>query len=115
MDTAISVCLESFISAQKFSILKQMKKTFARYISSNKDSNELLFYLLQGLVRENVNLQRLRNGDVEPSRAIIAHDDFLAKAKEHNIHDVRDFLESKQFVQGNFRYYKDRKEILYEL
>merc|ERR1719402_463849 len=45
VNMAIRVMLESFIDTQKFSVMRTMKKTFARYLAFKRDNNELLFFL----------------------------------------------------------------------
>ncbi|KAI7872822.1 MCM2/3/5 family-domain-containing protein [Spinellus fusiger] len=42
VDTAIAVALDSFISAQKFSMMKALRKRFSRYMTHLKDQDELL-------------------------------------------------------------------------
>jgi hypothetical protein len=43
---AVRVLLTSFISTQKFSVMRNMQKTFSKYISHNRDHNDLLFFIL---------------------------------------------------------------------
>ena len=51
VNMAIRVMLESFIDTQKFSVMRTMKKNFARYLSFKKDNNELLVFLLRQLLQ----------------------------------------------------------------
>uniref|UniRef100_A0A673Z3C1 DNA replication licensing factor MCM2 n=1 Tax=Salmo trutta TaxID=8032 RepID=A0A673Z3C1_SALTR len=62
VNMAIRVMLESFIDTQKFSVMRSMKKTFARYLAFRKDNNELLLFILKQLVSEQVAYQRNRYG-----------------------------------------------------
>nr|KAF6423020.1 minichromosome maintenance complex component 2 [Rousettus aegyptiacus] len=62
VNMAIRVMLESFIDTQKFSVMRGMRKTFARYLSFRRDNNELLLFILKQLVAEQVMYQRNRFG-----------------------------------------------------
>ena len=46
------VTLEAFVSTQKHSVTKSMKRTFKSYLSYKKDNNELLLHLLNNLAKE---------------------------------------------------------------
>ena len=52
VDMAIRMTLESFIQAQKFSVMRSLRRGFQRYITYKKDNNELLLFMLQGLVKD---------------------------------------------------------------
>jgi DNA replication licensing factor MCM2 len=41
--------LESFIDTQKYSVMKTMKRNFARYLTFKRDNNELLLFILRQL------------------------------------------------------------------
>merc|ERR1719228_1720398 len=45
VNMAIRVMLESFIDTQKYSVMKNMKKNFTRYLSYKRDNNELLLFI----------------------------------------------------------------------
>merc|ERR1712048_122710 len=45
VNMAMRVMLESFIDTQKYSVMKAMKKNFARYLSYKRDNNELLLFI----------------------------------------------------------------------
>ena len=49
---AIRVMLESFIQAQKFSVMRSMRRSFRKYIVHQKDHNVFLMHILHDLVRE---------------------------------------------------------------
>lgn len=54
VDVAISVMLDSFIQSQKFSVAKQLRKKFNRYITFREDSFGLLISVIDRLYREKV-------------------------------------------------------------
>ena len=60
VNMAMRVMLESFIDTQKFSVMKSMRRNFARYLSYKKDNNELLLFMLRGLSNETATYMRNR-------------------------------------------------------
>jgi DNA replication licensing factor MCM2 len=54
IDLAIKIMLESFLQSQKYSISKNMRKKFGRYLTIQEDHNQLLITLLNRLVKDKV-------------------------------------------------------------
>lgn len=52
IDFAIAMMLNSFISTQKFSVMRSLTKHFSKYLSHKKDNFELLLFALNQLVKE---------------------------------------------------------------
>jgi len=110
VNMAIRVMLESFIDTQKFSVMRNMKKTFARYLSFKKDNNELLLFVLKQLVRDQITYHKNRYRS-EPSLIEIQEDDFNDRARQVDIHNLHTFYESDIFVTNRFKFDKQRKVI----
>ena len=120
VNMAITVMLDSFISAQKFSVSRQMKKKFFKFTSGQKEPNELLLYVLHGLLRETVHFQKLQleqNIDSEPmTEARISVDDFETRARELQITEIgQPFYTSNEFRSNGFKLAADGTEILKKL
>ncbi|KAL7746617.1 MCM DNA helicase complex subunit [Sorochytrium milnesiophthora] len=115
IDMAIRVTLESFISAQKFSVMRQLRKSFAKYIHYMRDNDELLYFVLSDLLRDHVRLYQLKNRGVMPSRIELDAEEFEAKARELNIHNVRPFFSSPLFRNNNFALDAARRKIVKSL
>ena len=45
VDVAIRTLLESFIQAQKFSVMRSLRRSFAKYLSYKRDHNEARVFL----------------------------------------------------------------------
>ncbi|KAI9019345.1 MCM2/3/5 family-domain-containing protein [Phycomyces nitens] len=60
VDMAITVALDSFISAQKFSMMKALRKRFSKYIVNLHDRDELLLATLDSICKEKRRLYQLR-------------------------------------------------------
>ncbi|MCP9264032.1 DNA helicase [Dirofilaria immitis] len=82
VDIAVRVILESFISTQKASIMRQMRKHFDKYIFVNRDHNELLLYLLKQLVKDQLHYERARYKERTLSAIGIPESDFIEKSAE---------------------------------
>uniref|UniRef100_A0A0M3JE60 DNA replication licensing factor MCM2 (inferred by orthology to a human protein) n=1 Tax=Anisakis simplex TaxID=6269 RepID=A0A0M3JE60_ANISI len=61
VNMAIRVMLESFISTQKASIMRQMTKNFSKYLTVNRDNNELLLFVLKQLIKEQIHFEQGRH------------------------------------------------------
>lgn len=111
VNMAIRVMLESFIDTQKFSVMKSMRKNFARYLAFRKDNNELLFFLLRQLVHEQATYLRSRYGPVQDAIEI-SEKDLLDRARQVNILNLRPFFDSEIFKINNFNYDSQKKLII---
>lgn len=101
VNMAIRVMLESFISTQKYSVMRTMAKTFQRYLCYKKDNNELLLFVLKQLVQEQINFMRSRYGS-EPDVVEISEKDLQEKAHQLNITNLSPFFKSDLFKSHQF-------------
>ncbi|RZF34923.1 hypothetical protein LSTR_LSTR011417 [Laodelphax striatellus] len=109
VNMAIRMMLESFVDTQKYSVMKSMRDTFRKYLTFKKDSTELLYYILRQITNEHVAFNRgkgVRDAVVE-----IHESDFLERAKQINIRDVKPFYESKLFQSHHYQYDSNRRMI----
>jgi len=60
LNLAIKVMLDSFINAQKFAVMRTLRRQFARYLTVSVDFNAVLLVKLRELVRERLALDRSR-------------------------------------------------------
>lgn len=70
MNLAIQVVLDAFIQTQKYSVVKQMRRNFAKYLTYKRDNNELLLFLLRQLVSEYLQFNQNRRLQIEDTVAI---------------------------------------------
>jgi DNA replication licensing factor MCM2 len=54
IDFAIGVMLESFIQSQKFTVGKQIKAKFSKYLNKTVDTNSVLLHCLERQIKEQV-------------------------------------------------------------
>jgi DNA replication licensing factor MCM2 len=119
VNMAIRVMLESFITSQKFSVMRTLRKHFKKYITYKKDSFELLLYVLKSMVNESLNYKRLksqasndRGGSWADETVEIEVDEYTARATEMQITNLTAFYNSELFAQAGFRLDKKRKVIV---
>lgn len=121
INTAIAVMLESFFASQKYSLMRQLRRRFHKYLAYRKDDNELLFYVLSGLVRDYAATQLVlrpsgSDGQGSSAQALkqveVDLDDFEARAREMNVFSCDDFYKSKLFAHRKFKVDKSRGKIV---
>merc|ERR1719322_423352 len=114
VNMAMRVMLESFIDTQKYSVMKAMKKNFARYLSYKRDNNELLLFILRNLASETATYMRNRYG-TEQDVVEISEKDLVEKARQISIQNLQPFFNSQMFKSNNFSYDSSRKLIIQQL
>lgn len=117
INSAIAVMLESFFASQKYSLVRQLRRKFHKYISYRKDDNELLFYVLSGLVRDYAATQVVgksgaSKGNEAPKQVEVDLDDFEARAREMNVYSCEDFYKSRVFGLRKFKVDRERGKII---
>eukprot|EP00514_Thraustochytrium_sp_LLF1b_P008920 CAMPEP_0184545368 /NCGR_PEP_ID=MMETSP0199_2-20130426/4253_1 /TAXON_ID=1112570 /ORGANISM="Thraustochytrium sp., Strain LLF1b" /LENGTH=999 /DNA_ID=CAMNT_0026939663 /DNA_START=157 /DNA_END=3156 /DNA_ORIENTATION=- len=94
VNRAIAVMIDSFIQAQKFSVMRQLKRSFAKYLTFKKDNNELLASVLEELLQQSQHLAGATNSSFQVSVS-----EFERRARELGIHDLTHFFKSDVFNQ----------------
>ncbi|KAJ6625555.1 MCM-domain-containing protein [Mycena sp. CBHHK59/15] len=102
IDLAIEVAVGSFVSAQKMSIKKTLQRGFRKYLTQSKDHEELLAFLLGGLVKDKARLHQLQRRE-QPELVTVKLTELEEKAKGHDIFDIAPFLRSKLFSANGYK------------
>mmetsp|Transcript_2867 Transcript_2867/g.8372 ORF Transcript_2867/g.8372 Transcript_2867/m.8372 type:complete len:414 (-) Transcript_2867:332-1573(-) len=117
VDTAISVLLTSFISAQKFSVRKSLERGFRKYLTRAGDFFHVLFYALCSLLREAqayAALKSQQRGTLSNGVLKISVGDFEAKAREIDyLGSLDEFYMSDVFLEQGFCLDHERNHILW--
>jgi len=108
VNMAMRVMLESFIDTQKYSVMKNMKKNFSRYLSYKKDNNELLLFILRGLANETATYMRNRYG-TEQEVVEINEKDLAEKARQISIQNLQPFFPVRHVQVQQFRVRPDQE------
>lgn len=108
---AIRMMLESFIEAQKFSVMKKMRNTFQKYLAFQKDHSELLFFILRQLTLDQLAYIRCKDGP-NATHVEIMERDLLERAKQLDISNLKSFYDSELFRSNGFSYDPKRRTIL---
>ncbi|OIR58913.1 MAG: DNA replication licensing factor Mcm2 [Amphiamblys sp. WSBS2006] len=99
LDFAVMAVLESFIGSQRYSVMREMRKRFSKYIQHNADSNELLYFCLQELVQEETKYLRSlqRDSGWVPEEIRIAVGRFEERAKGMRVENPQLFYKTRLF------------------
>lgn len=111
VNMAIRMMLESFISTQKFSVMKKMQMTFQKYLSFQKDHSELLFFILRQLTLDQLRYLRMKKGP-KTTHVEVLEKDLMERAKQINVHNLAKFYDSELFKNNGFSFDPKRKTIL---
>ena len=111
VNMAIRVLLESFIDAQKFSVMKKMRNTFSKYLNFQKDNSELLFFILRQLTLDQLVYIRCKEGP-NVTHVEVMERDLMERAKQIEIFNLKPFYESDVFKNNGFSYDTKRKVIV---
>ncbi|CAI5438107.1 unnamed protein product [Caenorhabditis angaria] len=113
---AIRIILESFVNTQKASVMRQMRKTFSRHLTENRSANELLLFVLKQLVKEQIHYKTARSGANDLIQSVsITESDFIEKAQQLRIENVKPFYTTDIFTANNFSYDPSKKMIVQEI
>ena len=107
MDAAIKMMLNSFIVAQKYSVRRSLKRSFAKYITSGEDRAYLLLHILQDMMRKEQMYQVIRLRQKNQSESLLESlevpiDELESRARERRIYDIKDFCRGESFKEAGY-------------
>ncbi|KAL7530842.1 hypothetical protein ACHAXR_003702, partial [Thalassiosira sp. AJA248-18] len=106
MDASIKMMLESFISAQKFSVRRSLRRSFAKFMSSGEDRVHLLLHILQDMMRNEAMYQTIRQQQMKTSEVPevleVPLEEFESRARDRRIYDVVDFCKGQAFEEAGY-------------
>jgi len=112
VNMAVRIAIESFIDTQKFSIVKTMKRNFAKYLTYRRDHNELLLFLLKQLVNDQLSYQKHKSKvDLDIESVTIKEEDFIDRARQLKINNVKSFYDSEVFKMMKYHFDPTKKTI----
>ena len=106
MDASIGMMLESFISAQKFSVRRSLRRSFAKFMSSGEDRVHLLLHILQDMMRNEAVYQKIRQQQLKekelPSVLEVPLEELESRARDRRIYDVAEFCKGQEFKEAGY-------------
>jgi len=107
IDASIKMMLESFIVAQKYSVRRTLRRSFAKFITSGEDRAYLLLHILQDMFRKEQMYQIIRLRQQNQSEDLLEHlevplDELESRARERRIYDVSEFCRSQAFAEAGY-------------
>lgn len=101
------------MQAQKFSVQRQLRKRFQRFMASQSDYNNLLLTILRGMAREATRLAAMTAGDGAPAAEVqIDRGRFEERAADYSITAVDQFYECPLFRDNGFNLADDGGRIV---
>ena len=116
VDLAIRVMLESFISSQKFAVMRPLRAHFEKYLTYKKDQFELLLFALNSMVNDQLLSRQMSNKlDLTTAQArpiVIPVEEFRSKSAGLRIHSIDPFINSELFANNGFALDRQKKNII---
>lgn len=102
------------VQAQKFSVQKQLRRRFQRFMAEQGDYNSLLLTILRGMVRDAERAAALAASGLAPAAAEVrvSKERFEERAQEYDIADVDAFYNSAMFAEHKFSIAADTAHIV---
>lgn len=96
---AIKLVVESFLSTQKYSAQKNLKKVFQPYIHDDQGKHEILMRILMQMIKEKENFAAMRKNmpDADDETITVSKLDFEKQAKMNHIDSIAGFFNSTNF------------------
>ena len=91
IDNAITLVLESFLAAQKYSVAKQLRVKFSKYFQDNTD--DLLIFILKTMIKEKLSAT---------GSNVIKREEFFNRCKNSGINAGESFFKSGIFFDEGF-------------
>jgi DNA replication licensing factor MCM2 len=109
MDASIRMMLESFIVAQKFSVRRALRRSFAKFVSNGEDRAYLLLHMLQELFRKEQMYQVIKLRQRNMSEDLLGKlevplSELESRSSERRIYNVTEFLKSEAFQEAGYNY-----------
>ena len=107
IDASIKMMLESFIVAQKYSVRRTLRRSFAKFITSGEDRAYLLLHILQDMFRKEQMYQVIRLRQQNQPEDMLEHlevplDELESRARERRIYDVSEFCRGQAFAEAGY-------------
>ena len=118
VNMAIRVAVESFVDTQKYSVTKTMRKNFAKYLTYRRDHNELLMFVIKQLIADQLSYLKHKSNSkasLNLTSVTIPEEDFIDKARQLKIANVKTFYESDLFKMMKYKYDPAKKTITQEI
>ena len=92
------------MQAQKYSVQKQLRRRFQRFMAERGDYNNLLLTILRNMVRDAERAAALVAGGIAAAGVAVSVDKerFEERAQEYQINDVDAFYRSTLFSEHRF-------------
>ncbi len=102
IDAAIKTMLESFISTQKLSVQKAMRRKFSRFIVTRGDFNSLVLFKLRECLRDVRSVEQITGQMEDTTYYRVPVRQLEERCRDLDIYDLGPFLSSEDFAKSGF-------------
>eukprot|EP00887_Chlorella_sp_A99_P006785 scaffold2.g6785.t1 len=103
IDCAIKIMLESFVSTQKLSVQKALRRKFRRFIVSRADFDQLVLFKLLESLREVRRVEAITGVVEDPQNYVVPTRQLEERCRDLDIHDLQPFFRSATFADAGFQ------------
>jgi DNA replication licensing factor MCM2 len=107
IDAAIKTMLESFVSTQKLSIQKVMRRKFSRFIVTKGDYNSLVLFKLRECLRDARSIEQITGQIQDKDYYNIPLRQLEERCRELGIANLAPFMQSSEFTKAGFEFASD--------
>ena len=112
IDASIKTMLDSFISTQKLSVQKVLRRKFARFIVTREDYNSLVLFKLRESLRDIRSIEQITNQVDDKDFFNIPLRQLEERCRDLDIFDLAPFLQSTDFQNAGFTFDASTQRIL---
>lgn len=112
IDAAIKTMLESFISTQKLSVQKTMRRKFSRFIVTRADFNSLVLFKLRECLRDVRSVEQITGQVEDNTHYRVPVRQLEERCRDLDIYDMAPFFASDDFRKSGFKLDEGQATIL---
>ena len=96
------IMLESFISTQKLSVQKALRRKFRRFVVTKADFDQLVLFKLQECARDARRVEQITGVEEDPSAYVVQVRQLEERCRDMDITDLAPFFGSRAFADAGF-------------
>jgi DNA replication licensing factor MCM2 len=102
VDAAIRTLLDSFVSTQKLSVQKTLRRKFSRFIVAKADFNALVMFKLRECLRDARRVEQITGAVGDAAAYVVPARQLEERCRDLDITDLAPFFDSPEFAGAGF-------------
>jgi len=112
IDAAIKTMLESFVSTQKTSVQKTLRRKFSRFIVTRDDFNSLVLFKLRECLRDVRSVEQITGQMEDQQNFRVPVRQLEERCRDLEVYDLAPFLASEEFSKAGFEMDEENAVVL---